>query len=136
MSGVIEVTAAARREDGTTIGTLRIALLPRGARTAPWPLVVAAQNEDFDEEQASIQLLEGHEYLYGWQDLPVSVGTLVTDPEEAFHPDTGDGRKGRLRPGLGTGTLQVVLRSGDTELGKLEMEVRARKLNYRSEYRW
>jgi predicted component of viral defense system (DUF524 family) len=136
MAAVNQVMAAARREDGATIGTLKIALLPRGAQTAPWPLLVATRDEDFKEEQPPIQLLEGYEYLYEWQDLPLSLGTLVTDPEEAFHPDTADGRKGRLRPGLGTGTLQVALRSGDTELGKLEVEVRARKLNYRSEYRW
>jgi predicted component of viral defense system (DUF524 family) len=136
MPAVNEVTAVARKDDGTVVGALWIALLPRSARTSPWPLVVAGDNDGSDEVEAPIQLLEGYEYLYEWQDLPLPLGALVTDPEEAFQPDTEDGRKGRLRPGLGTGTLQVAVRVGAIELGRLDVEVRARKLNYRSEYRW
>ena len=89
-----------------------------------------------EESLAPIQLLEGHEYRYEWEELPAFAKTIATDPEEAFQPDTADGLKGWLRPGLSTGTMQVLVRSGELTLGQLELEVRSRKLTYLSEYRW
>ena len=37
---------------------------------------------------------------------------------------------------MSTGIINVVVRSGDQSVGQLELEVRSRKLEYRSEYRW
>ncbi|AMP39010.1 hypothetical protein CJO78_00040 [Ralstonia solanacearum] len=84
----------------------------------------------------AVELLEGMEYLYAWEDVLPSVDNLVADPEEIFQPDTGEGKSGRLRPGLATGTIRVVVRAGANTLGQLELEVRSRKLTYLSEYRW
>ncbi|WP_412022788.1 DUF2357 domain-containing protein [Burkholderia cepacia] len=61
---------------------------------------------------------------------------MIADPEEVFQPDTVDGVSGRLRPGLATGTMRVVLRTDISTLGQMELEVRSRKLSYLSEYRW
>jgi predicted component of viral defense system (DUF524 family) len=74
--------------------------------------------------------------MYEWVGLGDLAADLVTDPVEVFQPDTSNGIRGRLRPGLWTGALNVVLRSGDKAVGRLELEVRSRKLEYRSEYLW
>lgn len=76
------------------------------------------------------------EYRYTWEHVPSNVGNLIADPEEIFQPDTLDGRSGRLRPGLATGTVRVLLRCDVGSLGQMEFEVRSRKLSYLSEYRW
>lgn len=136
MPAVNETKVAARAADGAVQGYLRIALLPKMSATFPAPLVDALNDAEEDDARAPIQLLEGQEYLYEWERLPASVITVSTDPEEVFQPDTLDGRKGRLRTGLSTGALQVILRSGEVAFGQLELEVRSRKLNYLSEYRW
>ena len=134
MPAVNEVRATARSADGAVRGYLRIALLPKQYTTSPSPLIDRGSDASDDDSLACIQLLEGHEYRYEWESLPDFASTVSTDPEEAFQPDTSDGLKGRLRPGLSTGTLQVLLRSGGATLGQLELEVRSRKLHYLSEY--
>ena len=111
-----------------------IALLPR-AESVPAPLIDDTGLLDIDESVAPVQLLESHEYRYEWE-LDADLSDIATDPEEVFQPDAPDGKKGRLRPGLATGLLRVVLRSGTTVIGEAELEVRSRKLAYRSEYRW
>ncbi|WP_255581865.1 DUF2357 domain-containing protein [Cupriavidus sp. AU9028] len=76
------------------------------------------------------------EYRYAWEDVQPDIGSLIVDPEEIFQPDTLEGKSGRLRPGLATGTIRVVLRAGASTIGQLELDVRSRKLSYLSEYRW
>lgn len=136
MPAVNEVRATAHSADGAVRGYLRITLLPKQYTTLPAPLVDMGIDAGDDDSLAYIQLLEGHEYRYEWELLPDFASTVFTDPEEAFQPDTSDGLQGRLRPGLSTGTLQVLVRSGRVTLGQLELEVRSRKLHYLSEYRW
>jgi len=136
MPAVQEVTAVALGRDGVTKGHLRIALLPRSPDAVPPPLLSVDVESDPEQALAPIQLLEGYEYRYEWEGLPNGVCAVVTDPAEAFQPDTPDGLKGRLRPGLSTGVLQVGLRSEGETLAQLELEVRSRKLNYLSEYQW
>ncbi len=53
-----------------------------------------------------------------------------------FVPDPDLGHRGRLRPGLYTGTLRVRFRRGDDELGSASFEVRPTKLDYLRSYRW
>ncbi len=115
--------------------TLRIALLPR-ADVNSRALIDDRGDEDSDSTVAPVQLLESHEYRYDWEVSGIPGATFVTDPEEIFQPDTNDGLKGRLRPGLATGMLRVVLRVANLTIGELELEVRSRKLSYRDEYRW
>lgn len=136
MVSVSEARVAVCSDDGAIRGYLRIALLPRSGPGSPAPLIQTKGGEDNEGVLAPFQLLEGYEYLYEWEALPEFARQVTTDPEEVFQPDGTDGRKGRLRPSLSTGTLQVVLRSGDRTLGQLELEVRSRKLGYLSEYRW
>ncbi|MCL1617841.1 hypothetical protein, partial [Ralstonia pseudosolanacearum] len=70
-----------------------------------------------DDAVGAVELLEGMEYRYAWEDVLPSVANLVADPEEIFQPDTGEGKSGRLRPGLATGTIRVVVRAGANTLG-------------------
>jgi predicted component of viral defense system (DUF524 family) len=135
MPAVSEVRVPVRSTDGLTCGYLRIALLPRGELLGPPPLLDTSRDEG-DAALAPIQLLEGFEYRYEWEQLPNAPIKVSVDPEEIFQPDTIDGRTGRLRPGLSTGTLQIAVRNGELTLGQLELEVRSRKLSYLSEYRW
>ena len=136
MSAFSEVRAPVRGLDGMVSGYLRIALLPRAAGSLPPPLLNIEEDPDRAAFAPPIQLLEGYEYRYEWEQLPASIKAVITDPEEVFQPDSSDGLKGRLRPGLSTGTLEVAVRDGEVTLGKLDLEVRSRKLNYLSEYRW
>jgi uncharacterized protein len=89
-----------------------------------------------NDDGCAIEVLESQEYRYEWLGLDPTVERVQVDPEELFQPDTVNGRTGRLRPGLSTGAMQVVLRTGERILGQLEIEVRSRKLSYLSEYRW
>jgi len=137
MGAESDVRIEARSADGIQRAFLRIALLPQATVTSgPAPLVLASGEPAKEDVLAPVQLLEGHEYLYAWDTLPLGVTHVTTDPHEAFQPDTKDGLKGRLRPGLATGLLTVRLRSGEAEVAQLDLEVRSRKLSYLTEYRW
>ena len=47
----------------------------------------------------------------------------------------GDGRE-RVRPGMYTGTLPAAIFADGEQVGRLRLEVRSRKLDYLSHYRW
>lgn len=116
---------------GRTGCRLLVTALPRnGKSAAPRGDVPTATGV------SALSLLEGQEYRYQWLGVDESVGPLEVDPAEVFQPDALDGRAGRLRTGLSTGFVQVVLRSAGRSLGHVEIEVRSRKLHYESEYRW
>jgi len=119
---------------GARIAELQVALLPGKATGKPQPLVCVPATDAGDESVSQVQLLEGAEYRY------VLLTTRHTgawlEPREVFQPDTEDGLTGRVRPGLFTGSLKVALRQIDCTLGEATVEVRSRKLNYLSEYRW
>jgi predicted component of viral defense system (DUF524 family) len=115
---------------------LHIAILPQ---TEELEIPLLLDNESAPDTEPPVpatQLLEGAEYLYEWSGLPANVTHVVAEPVEVFQPDTPSGMRGRLRPGLFTGTLPISVVGNDILLGNLEVEVRARKLSYRSEYRW
>jgi predicted component of viral defense system (DUF524 family) len=50
--------------------------------------------------------------------------------------DDETGRRGRLRPGLHTGALPIRILGEGKAVGRVRLEVRSRKLEYLSEYRW
>ena len=86
-----------------------------------------------EDAAAPIQLLEDSEYRYrvegpGQQSVRVH-------PDEVFDPDSEDGRTGRLRTRLRTGSVLVRVMVEDTTVGQCRLEVRARKLGWRDEYR-
>jgi len=85
---------------------------------------------------APIQLLEEGEYRYTFVPEPQFDRPIVLEPKEVFSPDSSDWRTGRLRPKLYTGTLPVVVLSGNQELGRAFFEVRSRKLDYLNQYQW
>jgi len=120
--------------EGRPVAELQIALLPGKTVTKPHPLVCLSASAAGEDAMAEVQLLEGAEYrfvLAGAHDPGVWL-----EPREVFQPDTEEGVTGRVRPGLFTGTLKLSLCLGGRTLGEAQVEVRSRKLNYLSEYRW
>lgn len=131
------ISVKVRSASGKTVGTLTVSL-PGQAKADgnPPPLIDMSGDPAFDPALAPVQLLEAAEYLYTFvpevcADLPI-----ILEPRELFSPDSPDWRAGRLRPKLYTGTLPVVVLSGDQELGRALLEVRSRKLDYLSQYQW
>lgn len=136
MRSVSNVSVPLCSASGQVAATLHIAVLPRRGNT-PVATLWSTKNDALSDGSTSMtELLEGMEYRYAWEGVPSDVGNLIADPEEIFQPDDLDGRTGRLRPGLATGTIRVAARVGENTLGQLELDVRSRKLSYRSEYRW
>lgn len=131
-ASVVRLPLAAK--DGEVQARLVIRLLPKSPENPP-PLLDCRDEVEHDLSVPPVQILEAHEYRYEWQ-VDGEIAQVVTEPEEIFQPDTEDGLQGRLRPGLATGTLRVVVRTETEILGEVELEVRSRKLAYRSEYRW
>lgn len=124
--------------DGNSQGTLLVALLPsrNPHHSAPAPLIDLRNDPDRDTSLEPVQLLEGEEYLYEISTDQPHIGEIVTDKREIFNPDTPKGNRGRLRPGLHTGGLPVKILVGHQEVGRVTFEVRSRKLDYLSHYRW
>jgi predicted component of viral defense system (DUF524 family) len=115
---------------------LEIALLPNAREDqVPWPLVNLEKTAERDTSLEPIQLLEGSEYRYRFV-LGSDANRITTDRPEIFYPDDDDGYAGRLRPGLHVGRLPVRVAIGDVELSEIAFEVRSRKLDYLTQYRW
>jgi predicted component of viral defense system (DUF524 family) len=119
---------------GQVVAEMQIALLPGILAAGPSPLLQVPVDVESDRSIPSVQLLEGAEYRFVLRG-DIAPGVLV-EPREVFQPDTEDGLTGRVRPGLFTGALKVLLRQSTQTLGEAQVEVRSRKLNYLSEYRW
>lgn len=119
---------------GQPVAELHLALLPGKAGAMPSPLVRVSGFTAGEEAVSEVQLLEGAEYRFVL--LGCGDAGAWLEPREVFQPDTEDGVTGRVRPGLFTGGLKVSLCRGASTLGEAYVEVRSRKLNYLSEYRW
>lgn len=115
------------------VGTLHISRLARSQGSAHIPPLVEVDGP-LPEGAERIQLLEGTEYVYSLE-VPQD-GSLTTDPPELFSPDTVEGRRGRLKTGLSTGTVPAAVFRGGLEIGRCAFEVRSRKLDYEEHYRW
>ncbi|HUR00086.1 MAG TPA: DUF2357 domain-containing protein [Gemmatimonadaceae bacterium] len=63
-------------------------------------------------------------------------GPLSSDHPDLFVADDATGRTGRLRPGQRVGLLKAAFREGARPLGSIAVEVRARRLDYVTEFRW
>jgi len=102
----------------------------------PEPLRVVDRATASEEGTETVQILEGTEYSYEIEGLPNSV-VLTSDIRELLIPDkVGDGRKGHLRPGNRVGLLPLQLQSGSRTIGRAALEVRSRKFDYVSHFRW
>lgn len=119
---------------GQPVAEILIALLPGKTATKPCPLIRLSTAEAHEEVIPEVQLLEGAEYRFVLSGVR-ETGTWL-EPREVFQADTEDGRTGRVRPGLFTGTLKLSLCQIGQTLGEAQVEVRSRKLNYLSEYQW
>lgn len=125
-----------RDASGVTRGLVVLVLLPRSKGQSAAPLLLDESSVfERDPTLAPVQVLEGEEYRYEVT-LPSVVKTVETDRPELFEADTADGKVGRLRPGLYTGTLPVTITADGQILGRVELEVRSRKLDYLTDFRW
>lgn len=121
-----------------TEGPLVMRIFPTTGRATgmPEPLRVVDRATASEEGTETVQILEGTEYSYEIEGLPNSV-VLTSDIRELLIPDkVGDGRKGHLRPGNRVGLLPLQLQSGNRTIGRAALEVRSRKFDYVSHFRW
>jgi len=117
---------------------LLLRIFPTTDRAAgmPEPLRVVDGATAADEGTEMVQLLEATEYSYEIDGLPSSL-PIWSDVRELLIPDrAGDGRRGHLRPGHRVGLLPIQLQSGNQILGRAALEVRSRKFDYLSHFRW
>lgn len=103
---------------------------PRGP-----PPLLDFRGRQLDDDLEPVQLLEGIEYRYVLTAEHVA-GRITNDHPELFLPDDDFGRAGRLRPAQRVGLLNVAFRTGNSPLGTASFEVRARRLEYATEFRW
>jgi predicted component of viral defense system (DUF524 family) len=135
MSEVRQASVPILDATGRAVGQVHIALLPT-AKTSAVPLLLDFTDEiDAVPGLEPVQLLEDGEYVcsievLGHNDL------VMTDRPEVFSPDTVGGHRGRLRPGSLVGLLPITILISGREVGTASIEVRSRKLNYLSHYRW
>jgi len=123
-------------EDATRQGVLVLTLLPGSAVGEAVPsLLNLREDSDRDKSLEAIQLLEGSEYRYEFRFSPEH-SVISTDRPEIFAPDDHTGLTGRLRPGLRVGGVPVTVGADGRTLGIVRFEVRAKKLDYVSQYRW
>lgn len=115
--------------------SLRIVSLPGRTRPGgPQPLVISTDVVQDGLSVASVQLLEETEYAY---EVSGVIGPVVIEPEEMFSASDDTGMSGRLRTERRTGTVvAAVTAASDSVSRRCELEVRSRKLEYLSEYRW
>lgn len=104
--------------------------------TGPDPLLDLRGDPSTDQSLEPLQLLEGAEYRYELHLDQLPAGPVTLEPKEFLSPDSNDWMAGRLRPGLSTGVLAVKVLAGQRELGRANFEVRSRKLDYVTQYRW
>lgn len=111
-------------------------LLPAAAENQLPPLLLDLRDTvDRDETLEAVQLLEGAEYRYRIG-MESDGGQVVTDRPEIFQPDDATGRTGRLRPQMHVGTLPLHIRTADGKSAEVAFEVRSKRLDYLTQYRW
>jgi predicted component of viral defense system (DUF524 family) len=127
-----EATLQVLDPQGKPVGTLTIYLRPREKDESI--LQDVQQDPGRDPTLEPVQIMEGAEYRY--QFSIHGAGPIDTDRPEIFLPDKVEGCEGSLRPGLSTGSLPVSVTLDGKPLGRFALEVRSRKLDYISHYRW
>lgn len=121
---------------GVAKGVVEIALLPRTPASSAVPILLDESSAaDADLSLPSVQLLEGEEYRYEVM-LLSDVKRVETSKPDVFEPDTHHGGVGRVRPRLYTGTLPVTITADGRPIGEALFEVRSRKLDYLTHFRW
>lgn len=120
---------------GKTIGQLE--LVPQGS--SPDALVVLSASEAAALGEAEVQVLEGARYEYeltdekSWRLSPTSWGASTDVVLQSRLPLRQ--HCGVLNPGLATGTLNLTVQDVSGQpVGTMRVEVRSRKLGYRTDY--
>ena len=96
------------------------------------------QRGTLDEEESAlepVQLFEEAEYRYH-VDLADSTADVRLEPEEVFQPDNQTGRSGRIKTGAFVGLLPIAAYVSEKLIGRAYVEVRSRKFDYLSHFRW
>lgn len=103
------------------------------------PLLIISAEQAKDDGEGRVQLLEGvrYEYALSKPEFRLTLAQHYTDTQGIVLPSQVSGRShcGVLNPGLATGRLPMVVRDASgKELGRADLEVRSRKLNYKADY--
>ena len=137
MAATRKAELAIKDAEGRSRGVFSVKLLPSTAVDAiPPPLLDLRNDQDRYPSLEPIQILEGQEYLYRITTDREDPAKITTDKTEILNPDTDEGDCGRLRPGLHTGGLPITIFADGQKIGQVALEVRSRKLDYFSHYRW
>jgi predicted component of viral defense system (DUF524 family) len=132
-----DVALEIKTERGRSVGQLKLSLLPD---TSPSnsnlsPLQQLDNESSGSNSLASVQLLEGCEYLFELSVPGRDDEHIRIEPGELF--SQGDPpTEGRLRTKEHIGLLEVSVLSDEDEIGRCYLNVRSRKLNYDQHYRW
>lgn len=97
-----------------------------------WKEIDKITHDETAAEGSDIQLLEECEYEYTLS-TPAPVRSI--EPSEIFSADSNR-THGRIKTRGRTGTVRVVIELENGEVATGEFEVRSRKLEYKTEYRW
>lgn len=134
-----EVSLPIRDESGAALATLRIVPVQSDERSAPAPLVRVSEDEAKEFGENEVQLLEGERYEYelthsNHTDLQLASSLLLRRTKLRSSTATD---AGTIETGDYCGALHLTLVVGDSDVpvGATYVEVRSRKLDYRSEYR-
>jgi predicted component of viral defense system (DUF524 family) len=109
--------------------------VPRTATPRVAPLLDLSNDPQRDLALEAVQLLEDWEY--GYEISATRAGRYFeTDRPDMLSPDANGEPRGRLRTQSFVGLLPVSVTVDGFDIGRASFEVRARKLDYLTHYRW
>jgi predicted component of viral defense system (DUF524 family) len=117
------------------VGSIDVRLLPRTGAPRIAPLLDLSNDRERDFALEAVQLLEDWEYGYEISATRAG-GYFETDRPDMFSSDSNGEPRGRLRTQSFVGLLPVSVTIDGFEIGQASFEVRARKLDYLTHYRW
>jgi hypothetical protein len=132
---VLEAALDLVAPDGRVCGTFQIRCRIGRETDRDIPALTYLLPEQSSWGVRTLSLLEDNEYRYEVVLNDAAEGELRFDPGELFDPDDLNGMEGRLRPGLYTGALTIEVSDEAGVIGRCDLEVRSRKLNYLEDYR-
>jgi predicted component of viral defense system (DUF524 family) len=106
----------------------------QGDPDSPSPIWDQRDERSEDQGLESIQLVEDGEYRY--RVITSEVGDIRLEPLELFSADPDSSGSGRLRTRSHVGLLPIEAYQSGRLIGRSYVEVRSRKLDYASHYRW
>ena len=135
MAAVSKAPAPILDRQQSVVGLIDVRLLPRTGIPRIAPLLDLSNDPERDLALEAVQLLEDWEYGYEISATRAG-GYFETDRPDMFSPDSNGEPRGRLRTQSFVGLLPVSVSVDGFEIGQASFEVRARKLDYLTHYRW